>query len=186
MDSRISLLTPTRTAAILGLGSGFMIIMAAVFEYGFGLHPCTMCYWQRIPHWLVIGLSVLCVAPILAVRIPLAAKISGRDFGRYIVMLMAAALLAGAAIAFWHAGVELKLLPGPTACSGGISLDGDASALLDQLLAAPVVRCDEVPWSLFGISMAGWNGLISFAMMMVAVMSVIASQPNTGKSNPTA
>lgn len=174
MASRISLLTPTRAAAILGLGSGFMIIMAAIFEHGFGLHPCTMCYWQRIPHWLVIGLSALCFAPWITANISI----------RYMLMLMAAALLVGAGIAGWHAGVELKLLPGPTACSGGMALDGDASALLDKLLAAPVVRCDEVPWSLFGISMAGWNGLISFAMALVAGISLKTSQPKPDHSNP--
>jgi disulfide bond formation protein DsbB len=60
-------------------------------------------------------------------------------------------------------------LPGPTACSGGIALDGSPSALLDQLLAAPVIRCDEVPWSLFGLSMANWNMLISLGMAMTAL-----------------
>ena len=174
INGRISSLTLKRTAAILGLVSGFMIMMAAVFEHGFGLHPCTMCYWQRIPHWLVIGLSAMCFLPMIAEKISL----------KYLVMLMAAALLVGAGIAGWHAGVELKLLPGPTACSGGMALDGDASALLDQLLAAPVVRCDEVPWSLLGISMAGWNGLISFAMMLVAGVSVITSRSNTAQPNP--
>ena len=76
--------------------------------------------------------------------------------------------MAGAGIAAWHSGVELKILPGPTACSGGIALDGSPAALVDQLLAAPVVRCDEVPWSLFGLSMANWNMLITAAMAILA------------------
>ena len=144
---------------ILALASGFMLGMAYFFEYGMGLHPCTMCYWQRIPHGIVIAFGLLSLLPLLQKKhLPLLG-----------LALAALALLAGSGIAFWHSGVELGLLPGPTACSGGgIRFDGSASALVDQLLAAPPIRCDEVPWSLFGLSMANWNMLITLSMAIFA------------------
>ena len=144
---------------LLGLGSGFMLGMAYVFEYGMGLAPCTMCYWQRVPHGIVIGLGVLAVMPFLA---------QSSLFIRLMLILGIISLLAGAGIAAWHSGVELKILPGPTACSGGVALDGSPAALLDRLLAAPIVRCDEVPWSLFGLSMANWNMIITAGMAILA------------------
>jgi len=144
---------------LLGLGSGFMLGMAYVFEYGMGLAPCTMCYWQRVPHGIVIALGVLAVMPFVA---------QSSLFIRLMLTFGMISLLAGAGIAAWHSGVELKILPGPTACSGGVALDGSPAALLDQLLATPVVRCDEVPWSLFGLSMANWNMIITAGMAILA------------------
>ena len=136
-----------------------MLGMAYFFEYGMGLAPCTMCYWQRVPHGIVIALGVLAVMPFLA---------QSSLFIRLMLTLGIISLLAGAGIAAWHSGVELKILPGPTACSGGVALDGSPAALLDQLLATPVVRCDEVPWSLFGLSMANWNMIITAGMAILA------------------
>ena len=155
----ITTITPLTMIKLLGLGSGFMLGMAYVFEYGMGLAPCTMCYWQRVPHGIVIALGVLAVMPFLA---------QSSLFIRLMLTLGIISLLAGAGIAAWHSGVELKILPGPTACSGGVALDGSPAALLDQLLAAPVVRCDEVPWSLFGLSMANWNMIITAGMAILA------------------
>jgi disulfide bond formation protein DsbB len=148
---------PTIMVAWLGLGSGFMLGMAYFFEFGMGLLPCTMCYWQRIPHGLVIALAAVTLLPFT----PLNPKA--------MLLFLGIILAIGGGIAAWHGGVELGILPGPTACSGGIALDGSPSALLDQLLAAPVIRCDEVPWSLFGLSMANWNMLISLGMAMTAL-----------------
>jgi disulfide bond formation protein DsbB len=133
-----------------------MIGMALYFEHVMGLHPCQLCHWQRIPHIIVIGLSVI------------AALQQRQLWQRSITALMCLTLMIGAGIAFWHSGVELKILPGLSSCSAPISLDGDPAALLDQVLSAPTVRCDEVPWSLFGLSMANWNGLITAGMALAA------------------
>jgi disulfide bond formation protein DsbB len=133
-----------------------MIGMALYFEHVMGLHPCQMCHWQRIPHIIVIGLGVIAALP------------QRQPWHRSVTALMSLTLIIGAGIAFWHSGVELKILPGPSSCSAAISLGGDPAALLDQVLAAPIVRCDEVPWSLFGLSMANWNGLITAGMAIAA------------------
>ena len=66
---------------------------------------------------------------------------------------------ASGAIGVWHAGIELKLLPGATACTA--SLSGSAADMLKDVFSRPLVRCDDVQWSWLGISMAGWNAIIS-------------------------
>ena len=150
---------PLTMAMLLGLGSGFMLGMAYFFEYGLGLAPCTMCYWQRVPHGVVIALGLISAMPFLP---------KSKQIALAILAAGMVSLLVGAGLAAWHSGVELKILPGPSACSGGVALDGSPAALLDQLLAAPVVRCDEVPWSLFGLSMANWNSIITASMAVAA------------------
>jgi disulfide bond formation protein DsbB len=75
------------------------------------------------------------------------------------VWLAALSILAAGALGFYHAGVEMKVFPGVTACTA--TAHGNAAEILKQVMEAPLVRCDQVQWSLLGISMAGWNFLIS-------------------------
>lgn len=133
------------------LVSASLLAAALAFQYIGGLQPCTLCHWQRWPHMAVILFGFVFLLT------------SGR-FAGLVLLLISLAALTTAAIGFWHAGVELGWLQGPTACSGGFDMKGEPAQLVDKLLAGPVVRCDEVPWSLLGISMAGWNGLISLAL----------------------
>ena len=113
----------------------------------------------------MLGLGILAFLPLQAPH-------------KILLMLAAAVLLASAGLALWHSGVEHGLLPGPTACSGGLALDGDPAAVLDRLLATPAPRCDEVTWSFVGMSMANWNGIISVAMAGLAVMLLLKGQSN--------
>ena len=76
-------------------------------------------------------------------------------------------------MAGYHAGVEWQLWEGPAGCTASLAAGASAADLVDQLLATPVVRCDDVPWSLFGLSMAGWNTLFSFDILAVALLSFI-------------
>ena len=116
-------------------------------EYLGGLHPCPMCYWQRWPHFAALLLGLLSYA--LAARMP--------DRGRSLIWLAALAMLASGGIGAYHAGIELDLFEGFTSCS---SIGGSGNALEDAL-SAPMVRCDAVQFSFLGISMAGWNAIIS-------------------------
>ena len=152
---------------LLGFGSLLMIGAALFFEHVMGLHPCKMCIWQRIPHYITIGLAAISLIPQV------------RKYSRPVLGLMSLSLLVGASIAFWHSGVELKLLEGPSSCSAAMSLTGDPSALLDQILSTPAIRCDEVPWSFLGLSMANWNFLITFAMTVVGFTSIIMAKAKT-------
>ena len=158
------LMQPMPLMALLTTGSGAMLVAAAVFEHGFGLAPCIMCLWQRWPHRVVILLGLAGMA---------AGLVMGRRGSMLFQGLIAAALMTGAGIAFWHTGVEFGILPGPAACSGSVALVGDTASVLDNLLAAPPVQCDKVPWSFLGLSMATWNGLISVVMAGFAIVGMM-------------
>jgi disulfide bond formation protein DsbB len=145
-----------RTAAILlALLAAMMLVLAFAFEGFGGLRPCELCWWQR---WAWMAALPPALAAWLAPgRLPAA-----------LLGLAALAVLAGAGIAFFHVGVELHWWRGTAACGGG-GPAASAEELLRQLLGRPVARCDEVPWSLAGISMAGWNGLIALAAGLAAL-----------------
>ena len=72
----------------------------------------------------------------------------------------------------YHAGIEYGFWAGPAGCTANLALDGDIKTLTQQLLVTPLVRCDEAPWSFFGLSMAGWNALISLDIIAVALISL--------------
>jgi disulfide bond formation protein DsbB len=125
-------------------------LLAGAFAFQFvgGLFPCEMCWWQRYAHMVALVLALLAYA---LTTFP--------DRGRSMVWLAALAILAAGLIGFYHAGVEMKVFPGITTCTA--VAHGSAEDILKQVLAAPMIRCDQVQWSLLGISMAGWNFLIS-------------------------
>lgn len=141
-------------AAGLMAASAGALASAYAFQFIGGLQPCPLCLYQRIPWWAALGLA--------AVALRLHHIPRARDS---MVLLGAVAVLVGAGIAGYHAGVEYKWWVGPTTCTGaGGGIGGTAQtldALRAQIMNAPVVRCDEIPWSLFGVSMAGYNFLLS-------------------------
>ena len=113
-------------------------------QYIGGLHPCEMCYWQRWPHGAAIVLgAVAFTAPAASSR------------SRALTLLAAAAIALSGAIGVYHAGVEVGIFEGITTCSTTRGMT------LQDIVSAPLVRCDQVQWSLFGISMAGWNAILS-------------------------
>ena len=146
-------------AILLFLGSAALLAGAYGFQYLGDMQPCVLCLYQRVPHAAVLGLTLIAI--IAAPRPAVAA---------WSIAVAGLALLAGAGIAGFHAGVELHWWEGTAAC-GSTSAADTIAGLRAQLLAKPVVRCDEVPWSLFGISMAGYNMLISGAMAVFALWS---------------
>jgi disulfide bond formation protein DsbB len=121
---------------------------ALVSQFGFGLHPCEMCYWQRWPHQAAIVLALL------------ALLLNRNDkVMRALTLLAAIAIAVSGAIGIFHAGVEYGLWEGLTTCS--TSHSGPIS--LDEIMAAPIIRCDVAQWRLFGISLAGFNAIFSAA-----------------------
>lgn len=114
-----------------------------------GLYPCEMCYWQRWPHAAAIVLAAL------AFTAPAA---SGR--ARTLTLLAALAIAISGVIGVYHAGVELGIFEGFTTCTSTARAT-TTKDLLDQLMKVPLVRCDQVQWALLGISMAGWNAILS-------------------------
>jgi len=139
---------------LAGAGSALLLIGALGFQYLGGLAPCPLCLWQRWPHAAAVALALLGMT-LLWPR------------PRSVAWAGGATMLAGAGIAAYHSGVERGWWSGPAACSAPASLDLPADALLDRILAAPLVRCDEIPWDLAGLSMANWNALVSLALAVI-------------------
>ncbi|WP_371741611.1 disulfide bond formation protein B [Novosphingobium sp. 9U] len=137
---------PLRAARWLALLTPAALLAGAyISQYGFGLPPCEMCWWQRYAHFAALGLALL------AFVLP----------ARAMVALAGLAIAVGGLIGGFHAGVEYGWWQGVTACTANTFAKGGDP--LAAILAAPVIRCDVAPWSLFGISLAGWNFLFSTA-----------------------
>lgn len=137
--------SPTTQAQRLALAVPAALLLGAyVSEYGFGLYPCEMCWWQRCAHFVALAF-----AAISFVAQP----------KRLWIGLAALAILVSGLIGGFHAGVEYGWWQGFTTCAAASS-GGDPLA---SIMSAPLVRCDEVQWSLFGISLAGLNFIISVA-----------------------
>jgi disulfide bond formation protein DsbB len=117
-------------------------------QYLGGLYPCEMCWWQRWPHFAALPLALLGFYN------------PGKQQRKNAVALAALAILTSGLIGGYHAGVEYGWWEGITACSTTIQASAGQSTL-DAILNAPLTRCDVAPWSLFGISLAGYNFLIS-------------------------
>ena len=132
-------------ARALALAVPTFLLGGALFsQYVGGLNPCEMCYWQRWPHGFAI------VAAVAAFFYDAESRPA-----RLLTALAALGSASSGAIGVFHAGVEAGWWEGLTTCTSSGPMN------LDDLLAAPIVRCDEVQWSLIGISMAGWNAIVS-------------------------
>jgi disulfide bond formation protein DsbB len=118
-------------------------------QYFGGLYPCEMCWWQRYPHAAAIILAALAfTAPADSQR------------SRSLTLLAALAIAISGAIGVYHAGVELHIFQGLTTCSTTAKATSTAD-LLKKLMKVPLIRCDQVQWSFLGISLAGWNAILS-------------------------
>ena len=144
-------------ASLAGLGSAALLGGALFFQYVVGLAPCELCILQRWPHLVafIIGLIVWFVPSV------------------WLMGLGALSAATAGGLGVYHTGVERGWWEGPTHCSGG----GDISALtpqqlLDQVMAAPVVRCTDVAWEMLGLSMASWNAIFSFALVGVWLIAM--------------
>jgi disulfide bond formation protein DsbB len=134
--------------ALALLGSSALLGGALGFQYLGGLAPCEMCFWQRWPHLAAIGLGLL------------ALLLRRHPARRAFVALAGFAILVAAALGLFHAGVEQRWWEGPTTCSAPPGL-GSGQDILADILSSPIVRCDAIPWNLFGVSLAGWNAILS-------------------------
>jgi disulfide bond formation protein DsbB len=149
-------LTRRTLTLIAMLGSAGLLAGAFAFQYIGGLAPCQLCLWQRWPHGaaVLIGLAALALG------------------WRVLALLGAVAALTSAAIGAFHVGVEQKWWEGLASCTAG-SIKGISTADLlnpDVVVAAPV-RCDAIAWQMLGVSMAGWNVILSLVLMVVWIMA---------------
>jgi disulfide bond formation protein DsbB len=161
-----ALLQPRTAAALVLLASAATLGGAFAFQYLGGLAPCILCWWQRYAHFAIIGFALLAVLPVApAVR-------------SLLLLGAAAAALTGTGIAVFHVGVEHHWWQGTAECGSTLGAANSIDEMRKMLLAQPVVRCDEVAWSLFGISMAGYNVLISLALGVFALAAALQGWRN--------
>lgn len=133
---------------------------ALVSQYVFGLHPCEMCMWQRWPHLVAIAFALCAIG------------LRGRPgLSLPFTLLAAVAIAVSGAIGAFHAGVEYKWWEGLTACSTSLS-GGNAQDMLNNIMATPLTRCDVAPWSLLGISLAGYNAILSLGAALAIFVIV--------------
>jgi len=151
---------PAALARLLALGVPAALLAGAYLsQFVGGLHPCEMCYWQRWPHFAAVALAA--IAFLFAAPSRNARLLTG---------LAALAVAASGAIGVFHAGVEYGWWEGLTRCSSG------GAMTLEDIMAVPLVRCDEVQFSFLSVSMAGWNAVISLgSAALIAVLLKRAS-----------
>lgn len=147
-------MTPVARANWVALALPLALIAGALgSQYLGGLYPCEMCHWQRWPHYAAIALALVAFflkPPMRPVLIALAAL----------------AILTSGALGVYHAGVEYQWWAGP-ACSSTA-----AGASLEDLMRAPLVRCDAPQWTLAGISLAGFNALFSTLGALIILLMI--------------
>lgn len=158
LASRIRALGPQVAAWIVALASAATISGALVFEW-FGFAPCELCLQQRWAYYIGVPLAIF--AALVGAFRP---RVGG------IILIGVALIFAGsAAFGAWHAGVEWGFWPGPAGCTGAASQRAaDMGDFLKQIEATRLVRCDEVSLRIFGLSLAGWNAVISAGVVALA------------------
>ncbi|MGK8235680.1 disulfide bond formation protein B [Roseovarius mucosus] len=137
-------------------GSAALMLGALGFQHLGGMAPCKLCIWQRWPHVIAIAFGAAAL-----VALPRLLCLAG---------LLAALTTAG--IGGYHTGVERGWWQGPTSCSSSGTDGISADALFEQIMAAPLVRCDQVPWEMLGLSMASWNMLASLGLATLWLMAL--------------
>ena len=144
-------------AFLAGLGSAALLAGALFFQYVIGLAPCELCILQRWPHLaaFIIGICVWFLP------------------SAWLMGLGALSAVVAGGLGIYHTGVERAWWQGPTSCSGG----GDITQLspqdlLNQIMAAPVVRCTDVAWEMLSLSMASWNAILSFGLAALWIIAM--------------
>ena len=156
--ARFRRFTPQQVAMAIFVAAAATIGGALVFEHGFGLRPCKLCLVQRYPYYVAIPLAAA------AVLVPC-------RWSRILLALLAAVFVVSAGLGAYHAGVEWGFFAGPNDCGGTPApVAGSVQDFMKQLETARVVSCTEAAWQFLGLSLAGWNVVISLALAGMAIL----------------
>jgi disulfide bond formation protein DsbB len=154
-------------AVLVAAGGAAAILGAYYFQYVMGLRPCQLCLEQRIAFYVSISLAIaVAIAAGRGARPPVAAAGLG---------VIALAMLFNSGLALFHAGVEWKWWPGPQECSGPLTDLSAGGDLLSSLTNLTIVRCDEAAWRFLGLSLAGYDVLISLSLAAIAAWGAAAA-----------
>ena len=130
------------------------ISSALIAEYSFDLEPCSMCLKQRHPYYFILVIFVLFVVIYKFPRI-------------WFYLGVQLACIYGLFYSIWHVGIEKKILPGPTSCSGELNFSNSAENLKEQIIGKAVINCEDVIWSFIGVSAATINTLLLLLIFIV-------------------
>ena len=145
-----------RNLALTAAAGSLALLVGAFIFQAFGYAPCELCLLQRWPH-------------VAAILVGGAVYVTG---WRQLSWVGALAALTTALIGIYHTGIERGFWQGPTTCTANGVTGVSAEDLLNQILQAPLIRCDEVAWSLFGLSMASWNAVLSLGLAILWLAAV--------------
>lgn len=153
--------TSKNTLTLLTLGAFILITTAFVLEYGFEAKPCQMCWWQRYAHWAMAGGGTLFWV------------VSRHKLG---LIWMALLALIGMSLGIWQVLVQYKIISAPAGCgSADLTLAENAAALLADLGQTQIVMpaCDQIDFTIFGLTLAAWNVLVMLSFLGLSVYSII-------------
>ena len=139
---------------LVTLFSVVALASALIAEYYFDLQPCAMCLKQREPYYIIIAGFILVMI------------LKGQDKIWFYVGVQIVSIY-GLFYSLWHVGIENKILAGPSSCSGGLNISTNTSSLKEQIMSKAVINCEEVAWSIFGLSAATMNSLLLFLIFII-------------------
>ena len=139
---------------LVTLFSVVALASALIAEYYFDLQPCAMCLKQREPYYLIIAGFFLVMI------------LKWQDKIWFYVGVQIVSIY-GLFYSLWHVGIENKILAGPSSCSGGLNISTNTSSLKEQIISKAVINCEEVAWSIFGLSAATMNSLLLFLIFII-------------------
>jgi disulfide bond formation protein DsbB len=159
---------PTKLAAIAIAMIGAATLLGAwFFQYVVGLAPCPLCLEQRVAYYFAIPLAALIILGVSYGATPKVIQLA--------LLAIAVAMLWNAGLGVYHSGIEWKWWPGPQECSGTPTF-GTVNDLQEQLKRATIVRCDQAAWRFLGLSLAGYNVLISLTLAAVATWGALTKR----------
>lgn len=169
-------MTDLKKGALLAFCLPLALLAGAYASEWLGLHPCEMCWWQRWAH--IYALPFALTANVMQMgwmrdRIPTAADRSTRFW----TLVAAAFILASGVIGAYHSGVEYHWWQGHTACTSEVAGGTSLSDMMKSATSGPMVRCDEAQWTLLGISLAGFNAVISTVGAIAVAFLAIRRRP---------
>ena len=146
---------------LVTLFSVVALASALIAEYYFDLQPCAMCLKQREPYYIIIAGFILVMI------------LKWQDKIWFYVGVQIVSIY-GLFYSLWHVGIENKILAGPSSCSGGLNISTNTLSLKEQIISKAVINCEEVAWSIFGLSAATMNSLLLFLIFIINAIYVVS------------
>jgi disulfide bond formation protein DsbB len=155
---------------LVTLFSVVALASALIAEYYFDLQPCAMCLKQREPYYIIIAGFILVMI------------LKWQDKIWFYVGVQIVSIY-GLFYSLWHVGIENKILAGPSSCSGGLNISTNTSSLKEQIISKAVINCEEVAWSIFGLSAATMNSLLLFLIFIINAIYIANTHGSKKEKN---